>query len=362
MTIRTINCVFTGRCLATTSGIASLATGQGDVSTSTKRGRRHKAACGSPLTKRAARLFHARSESTRSATIIGVPLELGASRRGARLGPHVLRTAGLRQQLENLGYTVADAGDVAVPVDESEPPGGPGHPKHVPPVVAANRAIADAVEAAMRAESYPVVIGGDHSMAIGVIAGVARVKGVQGVIWIDAHADLNTPEGSPTGNLHGMSMAAALGLMSDVFPPAEFPTPAAAFDRLVFIGLRDVDPTERAVIHEHGIKCFTMTDVDRLGMGDVVEQAITIAGRGPGSVHISFDIDCLDPSFAPGTGTPVPGGITYREAHLAMELIAESGVANSLELSEVNPLLDEHDRTAAIANELICSALGKRIL
>lgn len=303
-----------------------------------------------------------RGAITPSTTIIGVPLELGASRRGARLGPHVLRTAGLKQQLEGLGHSVHDAGDVTVPVDDSEPEGGPGQPKRVASIVAANSAIADAVESALRRDSYPVIIGGDHSMAVGAIAGVARVKGPQGVIWIDAHADLNTPAGSPTGNVHGMAMAAALGLMSDVFPPPAFPTPAADFDRLVFIGLRDVDPTERAVIHEHNIKCFTMTDIDRLGMAHVVEQAIAIAGRGPGSIHISFDIDCLDPSIAPGTGTPVPGGITYREAHLAMELIAQSGVANSLELSEVNPLLDEHDRTAAIANELICSALGKRIL
>ncbi len=299
---------------------------------------------------------------TRSATLIGVPLELGASRRGARLGPHVLRTAGIVQQVQDLGYTVDDAGDIAAPTSAEDVAGGPGRPRNVQPIVTVSRAIADAVEKAMRAGSFPVVVGGDHSMAIGVIAGVARVKGPQGVIWIDAHPDLNTPATSPTGNLHGMSMAAALGDLNDLFPPPDFPTPAADTKRLVFIALRDVDPGERRMISERNIACFTMTDIDRLGMAAVVDQAISIAGQGPASVHVSFDIDSLDPSLAPGTGTPVPGGITYREAHLAMELIAQSGVANSLELSEVNPLLDEHNMTAKLATELICSALGKRIL
>ena len=278
------------------------------------------------------------------------------------MGPQVLRTAGIVQQLQALDYAVHDAGDVAMAATADEISGGPGHPRNVQSIVTVSRAIADAVEKAMRASSFPVVIGGDHSMAIGAIAGLARVQGPQGVIWIDAHPDLNTPATSPTGNLHGMSMAAALGEMSDIFPPPDFPTPAADAARLVFIALRDVDPGERRLIGDRKIACFTMTDIDRLGMAAVVEQAIAVAGRGPASVHVSFDIDSLDPSLAPGTGTPVPGGITYREAHLAMELIAQSGVANSLELSEVNPLLDEHNMTAKLATELICSALGKRIL
>jgi arginase len=300
--------------------------------------------------------------NTQTVTLIGVPLELGASRRGARLGPQVMRTAGIAAHLEKLGYAVNDFGDIDVPTATDDGSGGPGHPKNVQPILAASRVIADAVETTMRNRAFPVVLGGDHSMAIGVIAGIARVNGPQGVIWIDAHPDLNTPENSPSGNLHGMSMAAALGAMREVFPPPEFPTPAADAKRLVFIALREVDRAEASMIREHNIACFTMSDIDRLGMGDVMEQAIGIAGQGPGSVHISFDIDSLDPSLAPGTGTPVPGGITYREAHLAMELIAQSGVAHSLELSEVNPLLDEHNMTARLANELICSALGKRIL
>ncbi len=273
-----------------------------------------------------------------------------------------MRTAGIVQQLQSLDYAVDDKGDIPMTATVDEVAGGPGHPRNVQPIVTVSRAIADAVEQAMRASTFPVVIGGDHSMAIGTIAGLARVQGPQGVIWIDAHPDLNTPATSPTGNLHGMSMAAALGEMSDVFPPPDFPTPAADPGHLVFIALRDVDPGERRLIRDRNIACFTMTDIDRLGMAAVVEQAIAIAERGPASVHVSFDIDSLDPSLAPGTGTPVPGGITYREAHLAMELIAQSGVANSLELSEVNPLLDEHNMTAKLATELICSALGKRIL
>lgn len=301
-------------------------------------------------------------ERAHTVTIIGVPLELGASRRGARLGPQALRTAGLAQQLESLGYAVSDFGDVAVLGKSGDSSGGPGHPKNVRAVRDANREIANAVEAAMREGSYPAVIGGDHSMAVGVIAGIARINGPQGVIWVDAHADLNTTASSPTGNIHGMSMAAAFGQVTDIFHAPEFPTPAADRRRTVFIGLRELDPQEKRTIIEHDILCFTMSDVDRLGMANVMERAIERASQGPRSVHISFDIDCLDPTLAPGTGTPVRGGITYREAHLIMETLWQSGVAHSLELSEVNPLLDEHNVTAKLANELICSALGKSIL
>lgn len=300
--------------------------------------------------------------AVRTATIIGVPLELGASRRGARLGPQVLRTAGLAHQLQALGLTVRDLGDVAVEANAEDSEGGPGHPKNVVAIRDVCKRIADAVEQALRQDTFPIILGGDHSLAIGAIAGVARAKGPQGVIWIDAHADLNTPDTSPSGNLHGMSMAAALGEMSDLFPPPAFPTPAADAKRCVFIALREADPAEKRSIHALGLACFTMTDIDRLGMAKTIERAIEIAGNGPQSVHMSFDIDALDPMLAPGTGTPVPGGITYREAHLAMELIAQSGIANSLELVEVNPILDEHNSTARLANELICSALGKSIL
>jgi arginase len=194
------------------------------------------------------------------------------------------------------------------------------------------------------------------------LAGLARAKGPQGVIWIDAHADLNTPKTSPTGNIHGMSVAVALGEAPELFPPDQFPSPSVDPKRCVFVGLRDLDPGERQSLKERGFSVFTMSDIDRKGMAWVVEHALSIACRGPRSMHVSLDIDSLDPSLAPGTGTPVAGGLTYREAHLAMEMIAESGCIGSLEVAEVNPVLDEHNRTARIAVELIGSALGKSIL
>ncbi|MGI8735837.1 MAG: arginase [Candidatus Eremiobacter antarcticus] len=297
----------------------------------------------------------------KTVSVIGVSMDLGASRSGARLGPEMLRMAGLISRIKALGLQVRECADIVVAPEDSVD-GGPGRPKHVQAIVNASSAIADAVEAALRTDTFPVVVGGDHSMAAGVMAGIARVLGPQGIIWIDAHADLNTPDSSPTGNLHGMSMAAALGEMQDIFAPGVFPSPAADAKRCVFIGLRELDPAEKRRIHDLGIACFTMSDIDRIGMGRALEKAIAIAGHGPGSVHVSYDIDSLDPSLAPGTGTPVRGGLTYREAHLAMEMIAKSGVAHSLELAEVNPLLDTHNKTARLAAELICSLLGKAII
>lgn len=294
--------------------------------------------------------------------IIGVPIDYGAGRHGVRLGPDAVREAGLTENLEKLRLTIFDRGNVAVPESDDSAPGGPGKPRHVRAVRTAIEHAADAVELSAREGRFPLVIGGDHSMAIGVLAGLARVQGPQGLIWIDAHADLNTPATSPTGNIHGMALAIALGDAPELFPPARFPAPSVDVSRCVFVGLRDLDPAERQALRDRGFTCFTMSDIDRHGMGDVIEEALAVACRGPRTVHVSLDIDSLDPSLAPGTGTPVPGGLTYREAHLAMEMIAQSGCANSLEVAEVNPVLDEHNRTAIIAVELICSALGKTIL
>jgi arginase len=302
------------------------------------------------------------ADVTRLIDIIGVPFDLGASRRGSRSGPEALRSAGLKTALEALGHTVRDFGDVSVVPAGAEESGGPGHPRYVVQVSAMCRFVADAVELSLASGAFPLIVGGDHSLAIGALAGAARAKGAGGVIWLDAHADMNTPATSPTGNIHGMSMAAALGEMADLFPPPGFPTPAVHPNRCVFVGLRDLDPGERSALREKGMSCFTMTDIDRTGMPKVIERAIEIAGRGPGSVHVSLDIDVLDPATAPGTGTPVAGGITYREAHVAMEIIAESGIAHSMEVVEVNPALDDGIATAGIAVELICSALGKSIL
>jgi len=294
--------------------------------------------------------------------IIGVPIELGAGRRGAQLGPDVVRASGLQRHIEELKYTVRDNGNVEVPDATPDAPGGPGRPRHLELIRRTCEATADAVAGSMRAGGFPVVVGGDHSIAIGVLAGIARVNGPAGVIWIDAHADLNTPETSPTGNVHGMPMAAALGYLTQYFSPPTFPAPAADAPRCVFVGLRDLDPAERRVLRSGQFAVFTMSDIDRLGISKVMERAIQIASTGPASVHVSVDIDSLDPLTAPGTGTPVPGGLTYREAHLAMEMVYESGVAHSLEVAEVNPILDEGTATARVAMELICSALGKSIL
>ncbi len=294
--------------------------------------------------------------------LIGVPIDVGAGRRGVRLGPDAVRAAKLKEQLEALGCDVRDLGDVEVPRATHEEYGGIGQPRYVDVVRTACSNTANAVEKSLRDGAFPIVLGGDHSLATGALAGVARVLGAQGLIWIDAHADLNSPASTPTGNLHGMSLASALGDAPDIFPRAEFPSPAVDAGRTVFIGLRDVDERERQVIRERGMSAFTMTDVDRYGMADLVNRAIETAGRGSKSAHISLDIDAVDASFAPGTGTPVPGGLTYREAHLAMEMISESGIAHSMELTEVNPILDDHNITARLAAGLICSLLGKRIL
>lgn len=299
---------------------------------------------------------------TRLVDLIGVPLEYGAGCRGVALGPEAMRDAGLKADIESLGYEVHDTGDVPVQKVASAEAGGPGKPRHVEPIRLACLALADAVERSLRADSFPIVVGGDHSLAIGALAGAARVKGPAGVIWIDAHADINTPSTSPSGNVHGMSIAAALGEMRDVFDPDVFPSPSIEAGRCVFVGLRDLDPGEKRAIRERGMSSFTMSDIDRVGMAKVMERALEIAGRGTASVHVSVDIDALDPVTAPGTGTPVAGGLTYREAHLAMEMVAESGVAHSLEIVEVNPTLDDGVSTARIANELICSAMGKSIL
>jgi arginase len=299
---------------------------------------------------------------TRLVELIGVPLEYGAGRRGVALGPEAMRAVGVKANIESLGYVVADLGDVPVEGVAAAEAGGPGVPRHVEPIRLACLALAGAVERSLRGGAFPIVLGGDHSLAIGALAGIARVKGPRGVIWVDAHADINTPATSPSGNVHGMSIAAALGEMRDIFDPTVFPTPSIEAGRCVFVGLRDLDPGEKRAIRERGMSSFTMSDIDRVGMAKVMERALEIAGGGAGSVHVSVDIDALDPVTAPGTGTPVAGGLTYREAHLAMEMVAESGVAHSLEIVEVNPTLDDGVSTARIAMELICSALGKSIL
>lgn len=309
--------------------------------------------------------FSGAPDLTRVVELISVPIDAGASRQGARLGPQAIRAAGLVGRVESLGYRVCDAGDIMAPAHGTESGAADGaatRPHSLEMLRAVASSLADAIERSLRSDALPIVLGGDHSLAIGALAGTARVKGSQGLIWIDAHADLNTPSTSPTLNLHGMPVAGALGDMRDLFDPKTFPTPSIEAARTVFVGLRDLDPGEKRAIRERGMTAFTMSDIDRIGMAKVMERAIEIAAKGPASIHVSFDIDAIDPSCAPGTGTPVPGGLTYREGHLAMEIVAESGTAHSFEVVEVNPTLDDGVTTARVAMELICSALGKSIL
>jgi arginase len=282
--------------------------------------------------------------------VIGVPMDLGADRRGVDMGPSAIRYARLKESLERLGIEVTDRGNLRVPVPESATQ-AEQNAKYYPIIKAVCDELAEIVEGVIAGGAFPLVLGGDHSIAMGTIAGVARARGsAPGVIWVDAHGDINTPLTSPSGNVHGMPVHFAL--QQHAVDPA----------RMVFIGLRDVDDGEKRVIRELGVRAFTMADVDRLGMSRVVDEALAIVGNGENSVHVSFDMDGVDPQEAPGVGTPVRGGITYREAHLLMEGVAASGTLGSLEITEINPILDRENRTAILAVELILSALGKTTL
>jgi arginase len=282
--------------------------------------------------------------------VVGVPMDLGADRRGVDMGPSAIRYARLKESLERLGIVVTDHGNLRVPVPESATI-AEQNAKYFPIIKAVCDELADIVQNVVEKGSFPLVLGGDHSIAMGTIAGIARARGkAPGVIWVDAHGDINTPLTSPTGNVHGMPMHFALEQHS--VDPA----------RMAFIGLRDVDDGEKRVIRELGVKAFTMSDVDRLGMSRVVDEALGIVADGENSVHVSFDMDGVDPQEAPGVGTPVRGGITYREAHLLMERVAASGTLGSLEITEINPILDRENQTAILAVELILSALGKTTL
>lgn len=299
--------------------------------------------------------------SRNSVALIGAGLDLGQSRRGVDMGPSAIRYAGLSERLASLGFTVADHGNVetAQPEDASV---GDERARYLPEILAACARIAQLVQAAARDGATPVVLGGDHSVAIGTLAGLARgYDGVGGVIWIDAHGDLNTPATSPSGNVHGMPLAAALGFAGDAFAHEGLRLPAVEAGRVALVGVRSLDAAERALLHQSDIRVFTMSEIDRIGIERAMQEALDRVA-GPGFVHVSLDLDVLDPEVAPGVGTPVRGGLSYREAHLALELVAEAGLAGSLEVVEVNPILDRENTTAALAVELVASALGKTIL
>jgi arginase len=287
----------------------------------------------------------------RRVDIVGVPMDLGASRRGVDMGPSAVRYAKLHESLRKLGIeTIVDHGNLTVPIRESAD-SEDASAKFLKIINGVCNDLALIVNDAVGAGGLPIVLGGDHSIAVGTLDGLTRARGEPpGLVWIDAHADINSPGSSPTGNVHGMPLYFAL---SKGFAVAE---------HTVQIGLRDVDASEKELLRQFGVKAFTMTDVDKLGMVHVMEQARAIAGIHGRPIHVSFDMDAIDPTEAPGTGTPVQGGLSYREAHLVMEMLYESGQLGSIEIVEINPILDYRNQTAALAVGLICSALGKSIL
>jgi len=293
-------------------------------------------------------------------SLIGIPMDLGADRRGVDMGPSAIRYADLTEKLQALGHDVDNLDSIPVAEPETREPGDP-RLKYLAQIVPAIKALADRVEERLAAGSLPIVLGGDHSIALGSISGAARARGKIGVIWFDAHGDFNTSETSPSGNIHGMILAALCGYGDPRLVHAAGAGPQLDASRVVIVGARDIDTGEREVLRQAGAHVRTMSDIDRLGIGAVTHEAIALATSGTEYLHVSFDMDVVDPTEAPGVGTPVPGGITYREAHLAMELVAESGKLGSLDLVEVNPILDRESRTAHLATELALSALGKRI-
>jgi arginase len=296
----------------------------------------------------------------RPVALIGASLDLGAGRRGVDMGPSAIRYAGLDARIERLGRDVFDWGNVEGAVPEATEMGNE-RVRFLAPIKQACEHVAHLVARAVEEGLQPLVLGGDHSVAIGTLGGLARGNGAGGVLWFDAHGDLNRPETSPTGNVHGMPLAAALGLAGAEFESDAWRLPAVLADRVALVGVRSLDPAEAELIAETGVSVYTMSDVDRLGLERVVREALAKIA-GPGFVHVSLDMDALEPDIAPGVGTPVRGGLSYREAHLAMELVAESGLAGSHEVVEVKPILDRENETAKLAVELVASALGARIL
>ena len=292
--------------------------------------------------------------------VIGATLDLGQGRRGVDMGPSAIRYAGLEERLVGLGYVVRDEGNVETAVAEATALRDE-RARFLPEIHDTCELIAARVAEATTRGALPLVLGGDHSVALGTLGGMASVHGPGGVLWIDAHSDINTPETSPSGNVHGMALAAALGLAGPGFESDAWPLPAVDPRRVALVGTRLLDDGERRLLREAGVRVFTMSEVDRIGIERAVRESLDRIS-GAGFVHVSFDMDVLDPDVAPGVGTPVRGGMTYRAPHLAMELVAESGSVRSLEVVEVNPILDRENTTAATAVELVASALGATIM
>lgn len=293
--------------------------------------------------------------------IIGVPVDLGANRRGVDMGPSAMRYAFLRERLNDLGHEVEDLGNIKVP--ERDSVSKKDHRlTYLPDILQVNEELMLKVSEVLTSGGFPLVLGGDHSVSIGSIAGVARNVPSFGILWFDAHGDFNTPETSSSGNIHGMPLAVSVGRGDEDLVGCGGVVPKVAEENVVIIGVRDLDPEESELLHSSKVTALTMQDIDERGMQEVVKQGLAIAGAGVDGFIVSFDLDVIDPMEAPGVGTPVRGGITYREAHLAMELVAQSGGLLAMDVVEVNPILDHRNQTAELAVELISSALGKTIL
>ena len=299
--------------------------------------------------------------------ILGVPMDLGQQRRGVDMGPSAVRYAGFYERLTQLGCQVEDAGNILVPVREQSSvrahdwtQAEGGGLRHLPEVIAACEAIYNIASACAPTPEIPIFLGGDHSIAIGTVGGTATA-GPLGLIWIDAHGDFNTPETSPSGNIHGMPVAALIGDGHPDLVNLGHPGAKLRPQEIAMIGIRDLDGSERERLTLSGVHVYTMRDVDELGMATVARRALSHLNHLP-QIHVSLDMDSIDPDVAPGVGTPVPGGLTFREAHLLMEILAESGKISSIDVVEINPILDDGNRTAELAVELVASLLGQRIL
>jgi arginase len=290
--------------------------------------------------------------------IIGAALDLGAGRRGVDMGPSAIRYAGLSDRLERAGIDVEDRGNVQAPLAETHET-GTERARFLDEILETCTRIAAEVEAARGAGLVPLMLGGDHSIGMGSLSGLAA-SGTGGVLWLDAHGDLNTPDTSPSGNVHGMALAAALGLCGS-FARDGLRLPAVEPGRVAVVGVRSLDPGEQALVRELGVAVFTISDIDRRGVEPVIAEALEQVAGGS-FVHVSVDLDVVDPEVAPGVGTPLRGGLSYREAHLALELVAEAGVLDALDLVEVNPIRDHENTTAGLAVELAASAFGVKIL
>ena len=305
------------------------------------------------------------SLGVRTVHIIGVSLDLGGNRRGVDMGPSAFRIAGLGERLTALGVPVVDEGDLVAPIPETKSFGDPTR-KYIREIARVCEKLYKASLGALEKGGFPLVLGGDHSLAAGSVAATAdfvrREQKPLGLIWVDAHGDMNTPTSSGSGNVHGMPLASLLGP-----EPAELSriggfSPKVLPEHTVLIGIRNLDEREKQIVRDSRVRVFTMKDIDRGGIATITEQALAIAGAGTAGVHVSFDLDVCDPSIAPGVGTPVKGGLDYREAHMLMEIIADSGLLRALDLVEVNPILDDRNMTAILGSELVSSALGQKII